>query len=527
MKNFSLLKTGWRWLAVLIILAGLSFNLTSGASADDRAEIALENTPFQVVDPAPAVLRDFGRHVAISGNTMAVSPFSSTVLIYEKDQGGSDQWGLATQLNANVASNAMDLDGDILFAGNKIFYRNEGGPGNWGLVHTFSFAEYFANKAILSGNTLAVSADFGVNDTGNEVRIFYKDQDGADQWGEVTTLWTADPDDCFGCSDSLALEGDFLLVGAMLAEVGGVRCGKAYLYARDEDGVDNWGQVTVLHSPRRFQYNYFGWGVAIEGQTAAVSAIGTGIYIYSQNKGGANNWGLVESFPVSNLPFVSMRLFNGVLFARTIINSAGVNYIHIFQNVSGFWQQQNEILPSPDTLPAEKISIFDVSSEGLAVGMPSAEPDGISDQGAVYIFRGAATDLDLAKTVSADEVTPGGSLTYTLTVTNAGPGQAEDMVVTDYLPNGVTLESVTGTGWTCDSSGQEIICTLPSLAASAAADPITIDVTVGASTGWINNIAILESLNLELDLRNNQQVELTQVAWPALTGGVFIPLVLR
>ena len=61
----------------------------------------------------------------------------------------------------------------------------------------------------------------------------------------------------------------------------------------------------------------------------------------------------------------------------------------------------------------------------------------------------------LEKTVSA-----GDPLNYTLTVTNVGTGATTgSVVVTDAVPASLTLDSVTGSGWDCTITGQDITCT--------------------------------------------------------------------
>ena len=50
-------------------------------------------------------------------------------------------------------------------------------------------------------------------------------------------------------------------------------------------------------------------------------------------------------------------------------------------------------------------------------------------------------EIWVEKTGSASPVTPGEPMTYSLTVTNDGPSDAENVVVTDTLPAEVTFDS--------------------------------------------------------------------------------------
>ena len=74
-----------------------------------------------------------------------------------------------------------------------------------------------------------------------------------------------------------------------------------------------------------------------------------------------------------------------------------------------------------------------------------AAPSGVSDPN---LSNNSATDIDtvlttgnltLVKTDQSQTYTPGGTATYSITVTNNGPANANDLTVTDNLPSGVTL----------------------------------------------------------------------------------------
>ncbi|WP_437993547.1 hypothetical protein [Sorangium sp. So ce145] len=85
---------------------------------------------------------------------------------------------------------------------------------------------------------------------------------------------------------------------------------------------------------------------------------------------------------------------------------------------------------------------------------------------AVPIVSGACgADLAITQTAAPDPVSPGAQLTMTIDVANEGPGDASDVVVSSVLPDGASLASASGTGWTCDLAGGELVCRRASLAA--------------------------------------------------------------
>jgi len=118
-------------------------------------------------------------------------------------------------------------------------------------------------------------------------------------------------------------------------------------------------------------------------------------------------------------------------------------------------------------------------------------------------------DVTISKTDSADPVTAGGQFTYTLRVDNIGTAQADDVVVTDTLPAGVTLVSTTGCAE--DPTGVPT-CSLGSIAAGGFAE-YTITVSVDpATTGTITNNASVVTSSPESDTSNNATSEDTNIS---------------
>jgi uncharacterized repeat protein (TIGR01451 family) len=116
-----------------------------------------------------------------------------------------------------------------------------------------------------------------------------------------------------------------------------------------------------------------------------------------------------------------------------------------------------------------------ILSTQVAAGDPSDEP----------------ADLSLTKSASAASVVSGGTLVYTLTATNHGPGDASGVMVTDALPAGVTLKSAAPSQGSC-SAGPPLSCNLGSLAANQSSQ-VTITVTVTMSSGTLANTAVVTS----------------------------------
>lgn len=97
------------------------------------------------------------------------------------------------------------------------------------------------------------------------------------------------------------------------------------------------------------------------------------------------------------------------------------------------------------------------------------------------VSTAVAPAADLLVTVTADQptTTVGGAVTYLVTVTNDGPSPATGVVLTNQLPAGATITSVTPSTGTCTPSGNPRTCALGGLAVNATA---TLTVVVQAET---------------------------------------------
>ncbi|GIG22363.1 hypothetical protein Cch01nite_30870 [Cellulomonas chitinilytica] len=91
--------------------------------------------------------------------------------------------------------------------------------------------------------------------------------------------------------------------------------------------------------------------------------------------------------------------------------------------------------------------------------------------------------------VGSTTVDAGARVTYEITVSNAGPSDADTVVLTDVVPAGMsplTASGPAGDGWTCTVAGATVTCHRPTFPAPAAGDPPTtsvITVVVFVATG--------------------------------------------
>ncbi len=279
--------------------------------------------------PDGAAYDRFGT-VALSGDTAVVgAPFfggyyNGKAYVYYRNQGGPDAWGLVAELTASGGAaydfygGAVAIDGDTLlvsatqsWAGPGVVYvyhRNQGGSDAWGEVARFTASdvsrdEYFGGAVTLDGDTAVVAAPYAPRDgemaRQGAVYVFYRDQGGPDAWGQVAKLTTPDAAAFAHFGYSVSLSGDTTVVGALYTRNPNQQ-GAAYVFYRDQDGPDAWGQVAKLTTPANAP-NHMCFGiVAVSGDTALVGDYydggfcGLGLntaYIYHRNQGGPDAWG--------------------------------------------------------------------------------------------------------------------------------------------------------------------------------------------------------------------------------------------
>lgn len=295
--------------------AALVFERDQGGPSAWGLTAMLQASDFQAYD-------HFGRSVAIDGDTIVVGAIhadcdgcaqdedSGATYVFQRDLGGPNHWGQSARLRASDAQSldrfgscvAISVDtissaaawedggpGDPITDTGEvyIFYRDQGGVGNWGQVtslHASDAEPYdrFGFGLDVEGDTLVVGAFREDGGPGNPLPdsgaayVHYRDQGGADAWGEVTVLRASDAlwYDYFG--SDLELSSDLLVVNAYLEDGGpgdpSDNAGAAYLFERDQGGADHWGEAGILHASDAQAGDRFGLSVGISGDTVVSGA---------------------------------------------------------------------------------------------------------------------------------------------------------------------------------------------------------------------------------------------------------------
>ena len=272
----------------------------------------------------------FGGVVAISGNLIVIGvyhdddacpldPGCSSGSAYVFRRGGVEWEQQAKPIADDGASNdefgyIVSLSGDTAVVGAYlkntqtgaayVLERNEDWIEGWGQSQTLTASgiaayDWFGYSVSVSRDTAVVGAPGDESGRGT-AHVFERNQGGsADNWGQVAVLSAtvnADAGDNFGWA--VAISGDTAVVGAPLDN--GNR-GTAFVFERNYGGTaDNWGRVAVLSATVDADpTDYFGWSVAISGDTIVVGAPGDDLsfgaaYVFERNQDGADEWGPVR-----------------------------------------------------------------------------------------------------------------------------------------------------------------------------------------------------------------------------------------
>jgi hypothetical protein len=261
----------------------------------------------------------------------------------------------------------------------------------------------------LDGSTLAVSA-VHIND-GNDpdeyvgsVYIYTADTSGT--WSLQQTLETPDTVKADSFGGSLAVQGDWLVVGAP----GTPGAGKAYVYKRTGT---TWNLVTTLTPDSSPTTAAFGTSVAIDGSRLLVGAPGetfaTGaVYVYDWN---STTWvqtdklagpGMSAAFGFSvaldgNTALVGGTLIDGI---PTADNDPGEAYVYFYNNL--VWAPQGALTPT-DAANGDRFGFaVDLSGDTALIGAYKND----SQKGSAYVFTrsGGSTWTQQAKLLPAEAV---------------------------------------------------------------------------------------------------------------------------
>jgi hypothetical protein len=359
---------------------------------------------------------DFGKSVAVDGDTVVIgAPYRGNrgaVYVLRTSDGGATYVEVA-KLTAADASNDDDFGWSVAIKGNTIVvgargdddsggssgsvyvFRTSDGGATYGQVAKLKAADgatwdSFGESVAIDGDTIVVGAD-GDNSKRGSVYVF-RTSDGGATYGQVAKLTADDAaaNDQFGYS--VAIAGGTVVVGAPNYWTSG--SGSVYVF-RTSDGGATYAQVAKLTAADAAASDYFGYSVAIDGATIVVGAQGDddagsfsgSAYVFRTTNGGAT-YNLVAKLTADDAATYHCFGASVAIDGNTLaIIAKGSVYIFRTTDGGGTWSQVAKLVTS------DGVSIFRVAISGDVVVAGAYSDDSIaSNAGAVYVFSGAGSE---------------------------------------------------------------------------------------------------------------------------------------
>jgi uncharacterized repeat protein (TIGR01451 family) len=442
----------------------------------------------------------FGASVAISGETIVVGApgdddtvagaDAGSAYVFRRTNGTWSQLGklLAPDLAASDAlGSSVAAFGDTALVGAR---AGDGLVADSGSAYVFTFDPVAATapafQAELNASDGAANDFFGAAvsiDGETAVVGAYGDDDGGGQSGSAyvfvrnVTVWTEQQklvasDDVAGdeFGRSVGVSADTVVVGAPNDDDQNTDAGSAYLFVRSDT---SWSELEEVFAQSPSNTDHFGSSVGISSDAVLVGAPDDG-----------GNQGEV---------FVFARL--------------GVE-----------WPRVMRIRASDGDGGDRFGAAVAISGGSLAVGAP-LDDDLISDQGSAYLFYAYQEDCDLqlATAVNDPEPVEGGTVVFTVTVTNWGPDDASVVAVYSPFPEGLTfVDSLASRGTYDVDTGIWEIGELPNY--SSASLTLTGQIPIGSNGETVTHSALLRAFDATPD---NNSATVTAHVGEQGSGGVF------
>jgi hypothetical protein len=244
----------------------------------------LNGQTWEFIKQFPGTGGRFGQRVDVSGNRIVASASQSNQ-VFAFEHNGTD-WIADGELTPLDDVTGIDfvrvvIDGDVAVVGAS--KDDDSGLSESGSAYIFRrSATGWQQEEKLIGDDPQTNSRFGVstaingnrilvgafNHDSNRGSVYVYEFDG-DQWTKEDTLTASDRaiGDQFG--HSVAISGDFAVIGAIGDNGAATSAGSAYLFDR-QDGT--WTEVEEIHATGAIPGDEFGYSVAISGNRAIVGA---------------------------------------------------------------------------------------------------------------------------------------------------------------------------------------------------------------------------------------------------------------
>ena len=200
--------------------------------------------------------------------------------VFQQQSEGSNNWNQVQKLTGDTTVDdsgfgfGIALAGDTLVIGSNnaayVFQHELGIFTQTQILTVTNPIARFGESVAVMGNTIVVGAPYeqGLG----AAYLFERNIEGSGDWvlRKTVTGDGTNGNDAFG--STVSIWEDTVVIGARSEDA-------AYVFSRDAEGIDNWGQVGKLTASDNVlgKSEHFGFGTAVQGETAFIGAQNTTI----------------------------------------------------------------------------------------------------------------------------------------------------------------------------------------------------------------------------------------------------------
>jgi len=362
------------------------------------------NACINTASLVPGVYADEITFVNVTGGVEEVRAVELTILHPQRkltvsDGEEFDRFGSSVSIDDDYAIiGARGDDGNSSDSGTAYMFKRDG--KNW--IEQAKLAasdgaerDYFGTSVSVDGDYAIIGADRD-DDMGGDSGSAYVFKREGEIWNEQAKLTASDGnnDDWFG--SRVSINGDYVIVGALLDDDTGISSGSAYIFKRDGE---NWIEQTKLNASDGEAYDLFGSSVSIDGVYAIVGANyddDTGAnsgaaYIFKRE---GENWSQQTKLTASDgndgdFFGLSVSIYGdyaivGACWSDDKDPNSGSAYI--FKRDSEIWSEQAKLTASDGNEDSRFGNSVSIDGDNAIIGA-SADDDNGYGSGSAYIFK--------------------------------------------------------------------------------------------------------------------------------------------
>ncbi len=356
----------------------------------------------------------FGISVAIDGDTAVVGADRAndrrgSAYIFTRDSTGD--WTQQVKLDGEETGDqfgwSVAVDGDTVVVGAHAYDGED--ASNTTLVN--SGAAYVITKP-----------DTDANGDGSTDWTDWNSLDDDGRAGLTAKLAPTVPEEYAFFGGSVALAGNTLAIGSRLYDAGGrLSAGAAYVFTKDS-GTGVWSQAAKLTASTSLQLAYLGYSLAVDGDTVLAGAygddtvfgeLGSGsAYVFDKPPGGWTDGNETAKLTASDRQPSGYFGFSVALDGDTAVigasqhsdpgTGAGSGAAYVFARESGVWGEKARLTPS-DAAAGDNFGVSVAVEDGTVVVGSWQDDDNGRNSGSAYVFE--KPDLGWASTFETLKLT--------------------------------------------------------------------------------------------------------------------------